>query len=69
MAFRCSSNYATAAVVVLSALRAQDTELALDLGAVSFISKTTERDMMLSALQLVFSAGVYMPKEILDGDK
>jgi DNA-binding NarL/FixJ family response regulator len=62
--------YATAAVVVLSASQEQDTvKLALDLGAVGFIPKTTERDVMLSALQLVFSGGVYIPREILDGDK
>ena len=62
--------YATAAVVVLSALQAQDTvKLALDLGAVGFIPKTTERDVMLSALQLVFSGGVYIPREILDSSK
>jgi len=62
--------YATAAVVVLSASQEQETvKLALDLGAVGFIPKTTERDVMLSALQLVFSGGIYIPKEILDGGK
>ncbi len=38
---------------------------ALDLGAVGFIPKTGERDVMLSALRLVFSGGVYIPPEIL----
>src|SRR5262249_27682346 len=62
--------YATAAVVVLSASQEQDTvKLALDLGAVGFIPKTTERDVMLSALQLVFSGGIYIPREILDSGK
>jgi len=62
--------YATVAVVVFSASQEQDTvKLALDLGAVGFIPKTTERDVMLSALQLVFSGGVYIPREILDGSK
>jgi DNA-binding NarL/FixJ family response regulator len=62
--------YATAAVIVLSALQEQETvKLALGLGAVGFIPKTTERDVMLSALQLVFSGGVYIPKEILDGSE
>jgi DNA-binding NarL/FixJ family response regulator len=60
--------YATVAVVVFSASQEQDTvKLALDLGAVGFIPKTTERDVMFSALQLVFSGGVYIPREILDG--
>jgi DNA-binding NarL/FixJ family response regulator len=38
---------------------------ALDLGAVGFIPKTGERDVMLGALRLVFSGGVYIPPEIL----
>jgi DNA-binding NarL/FixJ family response regulator len=60
--------YATVAVVVLSALQERDTiRLALELGAVGFIPKTTERGVMLSAFQLIFSGGVYIPKEILDG--
>jgi DNA-binding NarL/FixJ family response regulator len=62
--------HATAAVVVLSASQEQETvKLALDLGAVGFIPKTTEREVMLSALQLVFSGGVYIPREILDGNE
>lgn len=38
---------------------------ALDLGAVGFIPKSGELDVMLSALRLVFSGGVYIPPEIL----
>jgi DNA-binding NarL/FixJ family response regulator len=58
--------YATAAVLILSASCDQDEiKRALDLGAVGFIPKTTEREVMLKALQLVFSGGVYVPKEIL----
>jgi DNA-binding NarL/FixJ family response regulator len=38
---------------------------ALDLGAVGFIPKSGEREVMLSALRLVFSGGVYIPPEIL----
>ena len=60
--------YSTTAVVVLSALHDQDKiKLALGLGAVGFIPKTTSRDVMLSAFQLMFSGGTYIPKEILDG--
>ncbi|HEV3370901.1 MAG TPA: response regulator transcription factor [Xanthobacteraceae bacterium] len=40
-------------------------ERALALGAVGFIPKTGEREVMLSALRLVFSGGVYIPPEIL----
>jgi DNA-binding NarL/FixJ family response regulator len=42
---------------------------ALDLGAVGFIPKSGEREVMLSALRLVFSGGVYIPPEILSGAK
>ena len=54
------------AVVVLSG--AQDrgnVTKALDLGAVGFIPKTGQREVMMSALQLVFAGGIYIPPEIL----
>jgi DNA-binding NarL/FixJ family response regulator len=38
---------------------------ALDLGAAGFIPKAGERAVMLSALRLIFSGGVYIPPEIL----
>ena len=38
---------------------------ALELGAAGFIPKSGERAVMLSALRLVFSGGVYIPPEIL----
>jgi DNA-binding NarL/FixJ family response regulator len=58
--------YATAAVVVLSASHDHERiKRALDLGAVGFIPKTTEREVMLYALQLVFAGGIYIPKEIM----
>jgi DNA-binding NarL/FixJ family response regulator len=40
-------------------------EKALSLGAVGFIPKSGEREVMLSALRLVFAGGVYIPPEIL----
>ena len=54
------------AVVVMSAMqdRANVTKV-LDLGAVGFIPKSARREVMLSALQLVFAGGVYVPPEIL----
>jgi hypothetical protein len=38
---------------------------ALDLGALGFIPKSARRAVMLSALQLVFSGGIFIPPEIL----
>jgi DNA-binding NarL/FixJ family response regulator len=57
-------------VVVLSAHLERDRVLkALELGAAGFIPKTARRGVMLGALKLVFSGGVYVPPEILaEGD-
>ena len=53
-------------VVILSGNCDRDLVVkALDLGAVGFIPKSGEREVMLSALRLVFSGGVYIPPEIL----
>jgi DNA-binding NarL/FixJ family response regulator len=53
-------------VVVLSALKDRMSMIrALDLGALGFIPKTTPREIMLSALRLVVSGGIYVPAEIL----
>lgn len=53
-------------VVVLSAFDDRDTVIrALDEGAIGFIPKTSSAQVMLSALQLVFSGGVYLPPELL----
>ena len=61
--------YATTAVVVLSGSHDRNKiKLAFDLGAVGFIPKTTDREVMLNALQLMFSGGTYIPKEILGGE-
>jgi len=59
-------NHPSIAVVVLSAEK--DPALvfrALDLGAAGYIPKSAHHDVMLSALQLVLSGGVYVPPEIL----
>jgi DNA-binding NarL/FixJ family response regulator len=59
--------YPAISVVVLSALHDRyNVTRALGLGALGFIPKTTPHEVMLSALQLVFSGGVYIPTEILD---
>lgn len=52
--------------VVLSALNDRDNVArALDLGALGFIPKSSTREVMLSALRLVFSGGIYIPPDIL----
>ena len=54
-------------IVMLSAL--EDSELvrdALQRGAQGFISKTSTGDIMLSALRLVFSGGIYLPPSLLN---
>lgn len=54
------------AVVVLSAQQDRGSVVkALDLGALGFIPKSAQRDVMLTALQLVFAGGIYIPPEIL----
>src|SRR5450432_2409387 len=53
-------------IVILSGTCDRDYVVkALDLGAVGFIPKSGEREVMLGALRLVFSGGVYIPPEIL----
>jgi DNA-binding NarL/FixJ family response regulator len=58
--------YATISLVVLSAFNDRANVLkALDLGALGFIPKSATRDVMVNALRLVFSGGVYIPPEAL----
>jgi DNA-binding NarL/FixJ family response regulator len=53
-------------VVVLSASDDRDhVKRALDLGALGFIPKSAPREVMLSAFNLVFAGGIYVPPEIL----
>ena len=57
----------TIAIIILSGLDDQDkVKRAFSLGALGFIPKTTEREVMLNAIQLVLSGGIYIPSEILD---
>ena len=61
------NRYPTISVVVLSAQQDRETVMkALDLGALGFIPKSGQREVMLSAFNLIFSGGVYIPPEILD---
>lgn len=58
--------YPAVAVVVLSAYDDRDNVAsALDQGALGFIPKSAQRDVMFSALNLVFSGGIYVPPQIL----
>jgi DNA-binding NarL/FixJ family response regulator len=58
--------YATISLVVLSASDDRDSILrAIDLGALGFIPKSAPHDVIVSALRLVFSGGVYIPPEAL----
>jgi len=59
--------YPTISVVVHSAHQDRDRVMkALDLGALGFIPKSASREVMLSAFNLIFSGGIYIPPEILD---
>jgi DNA-binding NarL/FixJ family response regulator len=58
--------YPAISIVVLSALNERDNVArALDLGALGFIPKSATRELMLGALRLVFSGGIYIPPDIL----
>src|SRR5262249_38238560 len=58
--------YATISVVVLSSFHDRDNVLrALDLGALGFIPKSAPREVMVNALRLILSGGVYIPPEAL----
>jgi DNA-binding NarL/FixJ family response regulator len=53
-------------VVVMSALQDRDNVVkALDLGALGFIPKSAPRKVIIGALQLVFSGGIYIPPQAL----
>lgn len=58
--------YPSISVVVLSASDERDSVTkALDLGALGFIPKSAPREVMLSAFNLIFAGGIYVPPEIL----
>jgi DNA-binding NarL/FixJ family response regulator len=61
------SRYPKTPVAILSANcdRASVVRALDELGAVGFLPKTGEREVMLSALRLIFSGSVYIPPEIL----
>jgi DNA-binding NarL/FixJ family response regulator len=58
--------YPTVSIVVLSGRHDRESVArALELGAQGFIPKSASREVMLSAFNLIFSGGMYIPPEIL----
>jgi DNA-binding NarL/FixJ family response regulator len=65
---RLRDSHPEISVVVLSGFQDRDTvRRALDLGALGFIPKNTERDVVLNALRLVLAGGIYIPVQALNG--
>jgi DNA-binding NarL/FixJ family response regulator len=64
---RLRESHPEISVVVLSGFQDRDTvRRALDLGALGFIPKNTEREVVLNALRLVLAGGIYIPVQALD---
>jgi len=57
---------AISAVVLSASQDRDDIARALDLDALGYIPKSVRREVMLSALELIFSGGIYVPPEILN---
>ena len=59
--------YPAIGVVVLSGNQDRaSVHAALDLGALGFIPKSAQREVMLSAFNLIFAGGIYIPPQILE---
>jgi DNA-binding NarL/FixJ family response regulator len=57
-----------APIVVISVKdRAEDVRRAMDAGAVGYVPKSSSPDVMIHALKLVLSGGMYLPPNVLDG--
>jgi len=64
-----ASRFPATPVVILSASdQRSDMQRALDLGAMGFIPKATSGPVMLSALNLVLSGGVYIPPSMIKNE-
>jgi DNA-binding NarL/FixJ family response regulator len=55
-------------VVVSASDRSSDVIRAIDLGAMGFVPKRTSNDLLLDALRLVMSGGIYVPPMTLGSD-
>jgi two-component system, NarL family, nitrate/nitrite response regulator NarL len=65
---RFRARFATTPVVIVSAsFAAPHVKQALDAGAQGFIPKSTPPDVLMSALRLIFSGGVYVPASVMQG--
>src|SRR5262249_32150348 len=59
-------SYPAITVVVLSAHQDRNSVIkAFDLGALGFIPKSGQREVILGALRLVFAGGIYIPSEAI----
>lgn len=62
--------YPAISIIVLSAQQDRGSVVkALELGALGFIPKSAQREVMLTALQLIFAGGIYIPPEILSREE
>jgi DNA-binding NarL/FixJ family response regulator len=62
--------YPAVSIVVLSAVQDPANVMkALDMGALGYIPKSAQGDVILNALRLVISGGIYIPPEILARDE
>jgi DNA-binding NarL/FixJ family response regulator len=62
--------YPAVSIVVLSAVQDPANVIkALDMGALGYIPKSAKRDVILHALRLVISGGIYVPPEILSREE
>jgi DNA-binding NarL/FixJ family response regulator len=62
--------YPAIPLVVLSAVQDSSNVLkALDLGALGYIPKSSQSEVILNALRLILSGGIYVPPEILAHDE
>ncbi|MEZ4331487.1 MAG: response regulator transcription factor [Myxococcota bacterium] len=65
---RLRADHPAVPVAVLSGSEAtRDVRSALDMGAVGFIPKSSTASILLAAIRLVLSGGVYVPPQLLDG--
>lgn len=54
-------------VVVSMKDRAEDVRNAMDAGAMGYVPKSSSPEVMIHALKLVLSGGMYLPPNVLDG--
>ena len=60
-------HYPNTPIVILSAVTEPENVLqAIDIGASGFIPKTSSSKIILSALHLILSGGLYLPSELLN---